>query len=101
MKCKAKSKAKKSKPRPKKPSVYYSLEVTYPAERYGWDTDWPIIKAIGEKYESGSGMGMGGRDIGFVFKSEKALLAAKKRLAKLKRKYRWLKSSVSEEQHED
>lgn len=48
--------------------------------------DWMITKAVGYKYESGSGCGFGGRDISFRFGRNSTLRRAVDRLMKLKAK---------------
>lgn len=48
---------------------YYYLNVSF----FGWDEkkEDAIIKAVGRRFESGSGYGFGRRDVNFVFKSKK------------------------------
>lgn len=46
--------------------------------------DEEIIKAIGEKHNTGSGYGFGERDISFVFKTNRSLKNAVKKAEKIK-----------------
>jgi len=63
---------------------YYYLNVSYA----GWDPDKDaeITKAIGSRFESGSGCGFGRRDIGFTFKTKKGAQNAMVRVRKLRRR---------------
>jgi len=71
---------------------------------YDTDIDAKIIKAVGSKYESGSGCGFGYRDIDFIFKKNTTLRKAVDRVLKLKetlpKGYRRLKISTYDS-HDD
>ena len=73
------------------------LVVTY--NGYDWDIDKAITKAAGIR-ESGVGCGSGGRDVNFLFSTEKQVDCAIKRLKKLKLgcKLRYMKWEVAEDE---
>ena len=83
----------------KKEPAYWYFSVSYDSDRFEWphkdSLDERIVKAMGASHESGSGMGMGGRDIGFTYNTKKSLEAAKKRFFKLNRKVRGLKKEIT------
>jgi len=60
------------------------LTVSYAG--YDTDIDAKIVKAVGSKYESGSGCGFGCRDINFIFEKNATLRKAVDRVLKLKEK---------------
>lgn len=72
---------------------YYYLSVSYA----GWnpDVDEEILKAVGRRFESGSGCGFGRRDIGFVFKTKKG---AENGLARVKKIRRRVKCEITKEE---
>jgi len=76
----------------KKKTLYYYLNVSY----QGWDSkkDDTICKAVGWRFESGSGFGFGRRDLGFVFKTEKGARNAVARVKKLRKR---VKCEISKE----